>query len=147
MNIHHEFKTGKGEFLAVKMPNDVYPYAVVGNVLWYYKDKGEEGFKYIKLNIQSAYELICTTNSVTEEQAEDVVDKKYGWEINYFYDYKGYNQFKNPLESFNSLLEREKLYRVNPFQIQVVMNGLKGMDKEWQQAEERTGNWVILKKI
>lgn len=156
----HEFRTEKGEFLAKNIPETTYQLEVKGNDLWVYYTIDNQKLVFT-IDI-SNYELICATKDATEEQAKEIVEAKHNLKYADRKDMTGYRDYGEPHKDGNpywlgnaseallSLLEREKLYRVNPFKEpkykDFYFGYLEDFDR-WQQLEERVGNWVILRKL
>jgi len=117
-----EFKTSKGSFLAVKVPekaSDFYVFNDKYDPYLFYKIKHETG----RIHLDYAkYSIIGLLSEITEEQAKEVVDKEM---MKTFIDY---TQSKvvdtyclySALESFNSLMQANEI--------------------------DLNGNWLILKK-
>ena len=97
---------------------------VYGDVIF-----GKE-YKYIKL--VGNYELLGIYPELTEEQSKSVVESYYGGTK--FHNYIGDMMLDTAKESFQSLMEREKCYTVNPLKFDPtgITTG------EWQEAQQTT---------
>ena len=138
--MQHTFKTEKGEFV---ISNDASVYD---------KDK-----------------FVCHWPDCTEEQAAMVVERDFigGTPLIWYRNYKDRlpPSYSTAKESIASLMEREKIYTVNPLgdyyyesypytvdrpegsqTFEQWEEYYKSLYANWQQAKERTSeNWVILK--
>lgn len=86
-----EFKTSKGEFLGVLVPEDAYcfDYVISRNkiICW-----TENGTRFIKLPSAGQYKIIGIQTEITEEQAETMVDDEIDWSFK-----TGFVNYLNPV--------------------------------------------------
>lgn len=103
-------------FVCVRCPEIGSNYKIIGEKLWF--DLPNEWDRcYIHLPNDS-FQFICTSDTITEEQAGEIVDKVSGWHRAIYYDYtaggRDYRDivesaFDTALESFASLLKSKSL--------------------------------------
>jgi len=154
-----EFKTSKGEFLAVLLPDDAYDIDLINNELYFRSDFGDfKGVrKFRQLDIEGNYEIITLLSEATEEKVKEMVEELRVWDGYLYHDYlmiknfKSYFIFKTALESVNSLMQANEIFSKNPLGkgpkcgCMGHSGNCNGCD-EFEQAQENTGNWLILKK-
>lgn len=106
-----EFKTSKGEFLGVLVPDEAYDFELnyCGDRVLYANDDSEAPFPlYITLP-KGQYKIIGIQTEITEEQATIVVDQSINTGLFAHY-VKGIPVntycYKTSLESFNSLMQK-----------------------------------------
>lgn len=131
--------------LVVGLPKEAKNINVIGFLLHYDIEDYVDMHSFKKLP-SKGYELLGIYPELTEEQVRMVV------EANEIGEYKSYKEhFTNPyffgyktaLESFQSLMEREQCYTVNPLKFDPtgITTG------EWQEAQQRTfSKYAILIK-
>lgn len=155
-----EIQTPAGKILCVKVPIGSYNHYIdkSGNINYQWDNHVKEG-SYMLLGGYSKWQILNTASKLTEEQAKEIVE--YG--IGYYRDYsaKEFNLmcFDTALESFKSLMTAEGIYTENPYgdkpgyieeNGQFDANEIEYLNQEarikWQQAEENTGEWLILIK-
>lgn len=127
-------------------------------------DRGDtKGF----IKIGFGFQLIGLTSEITEEQAKMMVDSIGGTVDAYFKDYlivKHSSKFQfaciSALDSFKSLMQHLQVYETNPFGKNYNCNVYNGAGsflngklytmneayKGWEQAQSRTGKWIVLFK-
>lgn len=138
--------------LVVSVPNEASDLTLLPKVgmadLYFRTDDKDHEDGYISVGIPQGYELLGIYPELTEEQASQVVEQ---------YREMEYQDYGNPyeiiyydedtaLESFQSLMEREKCYTVNPYgkepnQYEYLMEAqhLYPKDlKQWQEAQQTT---------
>jgi hypothetical protein len=161
-----KFKNHKGEeFLFVKLPKDATNIEVnncIKTISWDNPETGSYddylGLPYYK------YKLIAPLSEMTEELWEGVVKNPFVVK-NFFnpkevsFSWWDYNddfwssEIKSATESGESLLKSLQIYMVNPFEkptensFDFISHNYESALKEWQQAEENAGNWVLIQKI
>lgn len=167
-----KFTTGKGDFLAVIVPEDATDFKVInGQATLDYYHAGE--MYGLELPEENEHTIIGLLKDLTEEQWEEIV-KDPTWVGGFGNIYDNYlndkrpihlreNGFKTATESGKSLMEREKIYTVNPYgekpeyrdYVPAYLNdNFNKKNKEydfeydlsqWQEAEKHVGNYLILK--
>lgn len=117
-NMTQEFKTDKGEFLAVKVPQNSIGHQIEETVfepmktfIHYYID-GENSSMGHDIKIDNAnWQIIGNAFELTEEQCAAIVEQdKYGsdgWRARYF---------SKSITVWHSLLNLLQIYQVNPYQ-------------------------------
>jgi hypothetical protein len=111
--------TSKGEFVIVWI-TICNAFEVVENYL-----TDEVLFRYPKLYIPNNYTFLCTTDTITEEIAKEIVDENKVGYINYLFgnNHIGQNvnhhhrSFQVALRSFNSLLQSQNLSPLKTYAI------------------------------
>ena len=110
--------------------------------LYFRTDDKEYEDGYISVGIpQGDWQLLGIYPELTEEQSKSVVESYYGGTK--FHNYIGDMMLDTAKESFQSLMEREKCYTVNPLKFDPtgITTG------EWQEAQQRTfSKYAILIK-
>lgn len=141
MNNIKPFTTSKGEFLAVLLPDDgIVPNMTLNSLkktILSYWDKSLKDAAHIELP-KGKYSIIGLQSEINEEQARKIM-------MPYF----------TALQEFNSLIQSIECYTVNPYGEDIPYNAvfdaidvanLQAKITLWQQAQQNTGNWLILKK-
>jgi len=156
-----EFKTTKGSFLIVKVPEDTCNYVVRQNAelsdLWY--DDNNNISKWIDLPI-ARWQIVGDPFGLTEERYKELAmrsDRHPDLElyIDHMADSTRYVYLlKSAKEGFISLLNSLKIYQTNPIrkpEPQFDERGNGGYCQTWindyEEAQERTGSFILLKKI
>lgn len=152
MNVK-EFKTSKGEFVGRKVPNDATKFKIssLGYLCYKTTVSGKWNVLSQPNEIYNSYKIIGAANEITEEKAKEVIIepvKRYIGVMTVF-GYKSYlnvlDLFETALESFHSLIQANQMYKENPRgEIQLYNDTVFN---QWIEAEENTGNWLILKKV
>lgn len=152
-----EHKTEKGTVLFVQVPDDAIGYSLTmfDNIphlqLRFDKHPYGDSIKISRKRLEyNPWQLIGLTSEVTEEIAKIMVDKM----INSYKDYadsKIVDTFSlfTALDSFKSLMLHLQVYEVNtiakPNDDAQDGKYLRRLG-QWQEAEARTGEWVVLFK-
>lgn len=153
------YRTEKGEISFVKVPDDASDLTLpkVGMIDLYFKTKVKYEYEednYISISLPDVgFKLIGLTSDVTEDQAKMMVDHCNDIVpglIDGYVDYRR-NQlnvaFTNALASFKSLMQHLQVYEVNPYdEARLNMTFSNKHKNRWQQAQERTGQWIVLFK-
>ncbi len=168
-----EFKTSKGEFVLVDLPNAIHVMKHNGYIVQSCSskldclnkcnriDNGDvKGFLYIG-NTEGDFKL----SDITEQQAIEIVDSRFIFQTQYIKDmlhcYLDYENndwvYKEALPSLHSLIKSKGIYLYeNPLgNLKVYKKNFKGHDMfysnytaKWQEAEQKTFyNPYIFKKI
>jgi hypothetical protein len=141
--------------IALKFPEGAYGFQIHGpndkkdRLLWYAKD-GYVSNEYLP---PGKWKILGKLDELTDQDKEKCVSH-IGWDpFKEYLDYRyGSFTFTTAIESFQSLLDANKLYSVNPLgekepEIREYTNDeLEGLPsiKEWQAAEDNTGDWLII---
>lgn len=143
-----EIKTSKFDGFGVLVPEDSQHYWINENdmflnIRYSFKNSNYKGSELVAAEKANKYKIIGISSELTEEQAKEIVDETNEFGINMFTD--GRFSFVTALESFNSLMQSLEMYSDNPlgnnpYKMDVVQS-------EWQQAQQRTGRWLIIKKL
>lgn len=148
-------KTEKATILLLMLPEDAKYIDVRNGVVYYDTDFKEGEFTLLP---QGNWQPLGFTKEVGEEVAKEVVGRdkrgfKYYWKDNGFVP-RGFNSvFETALEAFHSLLQANEVYLVNPYGKTKPYYDLDEATmyeyelEQWQQAQQNTGNWYILKKL
>lgn len=93
-----------GRFLAVKVPDDITEVLIIDDQVIFEVPKGDDT-RYSRFLPPGQYSFLCTSNSVTEEQAASVVGsaKTFGCR-DYMAPSGAYQWLAKAIDSFNSLL-------------------------------------------
>lgn len=157
--------TGKAELCFVKVPKDSNEAEIVTNQAvipygqslvvpdGYYKCFPNHMF----IDLPSGnWQILGNPYQLSEEQCNDIVDIVWnGHNEHVFKDYVNDNWEPNARSSFGGLLHALNIYRTNPFGTKRDLykipaagspSWLKSV-KDWQDAEERKGSWILLKKV
>ena len=124
--------TGKADLLFVKIPEDS---ILDGN-----------------------WQIIGLANEITEEHCEDLVESETDiWlqKMTYNCYTKKDAAYLSAKESFESLMEANEIYSVNPYgkepedvpHLGAWTQYRREKWQEWKKAEERTGKWLVLRRI
>lgn len=157
-----EFKTSKFYGFGALVPQDAietYPNkpSVVlfkDNDLVYFPKEGDGKLIY-RLG-KGEFKIIGIQTEITEEQAKEIVDDYRGTKMFHNYLFNGSNHhfvaFNTAIESFNSLMQKLEMYSENPYREKLYCDldtaiDLGGRLEQWQQAQYRTGKWLIIQKI
>ena len=144
-----EINTGKATILLVKVPEDTIPCHTYENTLSLRDTKTRTLCDVVGLPSKD-WTLIGNAFELTEEQCRELAGQSKGW----FERYKNYvtgviDQW-SAKQSFASLLQANKVYKENP-EIHpadvdtVEIDHYLRLEKEWKEAQKRTGNWIVLK--
>ena len=154
-----QVNTGKAELLFVKVPDNTnrHSYDKYRNLIS--ADEDEDPFSPVdwfsdKLPIDN-WQIIGLAHELTNAQCENLVEIYPDFSLQKV-TYKCYTK-KNAVylyakESFESLMEANEIYSVNPFQ-EPDRGDYSGGDQfwfdfdQWQKAKERTGKYIVLKQI
>lgn len=102
------------------------------------------------------WQLLGKVSEITELVAESIVEEFSPLSLFYYKDYESAEHFySSALESFRSLLRKERIYLVNPYGEKPIckpkckctteqIHACLGDDVLWSTSEERTGLWVLL---
>lgn len=167
--MQHTTTIGNRTLLFVKMPEGaecirLHHYELAQSfAIWY--NSPNKNFTHIEPVPSGTWQLLGKVGEITEEQAATIADID-GQEEGLCIWYRNYNRtglaflvksFPSASKSFHSLLNKERIYLVNPYgekpqKTDVYMKDGGGerysMDlEEWRDAEERTGTWAVLIKI
>lgn len=171
-----EFKTSKGEFIAILIPNIKYSFVRIEK--WAQGDILHGSPKMIgepKLNTllpKGDYQIIGLSNQITEKRAKEICSKQYFYTGGVKISAKSLDIFKGLMESikcysFNPVGQKpnEEDYKLTgrneqewkmidedrrglkPTWASVLMSNYTDKLSKWKEAEENTGSWLILKKI
>lgn len=160
-----EYHTGKTDIILVKMPEGLDRVSISHNAMWEnlsYRLPGAKampfGWTHVKLPT-GRWKIAGNPFDLSRIQCSELV-KYQGLPWNAYKDYTNdKNWFNSPIDSFKSMLNHLKVYQVNPYGMgnPIMVIGHKGSEKicetilnryqeEYQEAEERTGNWLLLIK-
>jgi len=159
-------ETGRTTLLAVKVPEGVKEFCIppLSNIL-FYSCLNSGDLKPIELPFKA--EIIALSTEITEEQARELVPIE-----NLYEDWDGIKcayknhlpfdvlkssgLFETALESFNSLMQANQCFSVNPYGetkpfVSIFDDNENSSAKErrwkWQEAEANTGPHLILRKL
>lgn len=165
--MQHTTTIGNRTLLFVKMPEGSYRFKVFNDEWRPYLSSFLELYPgciatHREYLLVGAWQLLGKVGEIKEEQAAvflEETDNPYwkGQDLK-FIDYESDdNCFATALESFQSLLRKERVYLVNPYgekpEVTEFMytgvpdeieNAYNKSLAQWQDAEERTGNWICL---
>ena len=94
--------------------------------------------------IECSYTLLGSPDDLKEEDVKDVVEPPIPkWDVDkvYYLDYRyeGYYDLKFAIDSFNSALEENEIYWVNPFdEYKLTMTFANEYKNKWEIAQEKT---------
>lgn len=156
-----EFKTSKGDFLAVKVSDDAKDIIIpFENMVSYVTDNKITGTSFPK----GDYQIIGLVSEITEEQAKDIVGDSID-ACNLLTGFINYNEkerklqrpflFENALESFNSLMQANEIYSENPLgkhfhdyiKSMPFKEDLTSYYDIYENSENESGNWLLLKRF
>lgn len=150
-----EHKTEKGMITFILAPKDASGYKLEDNTLTF---DVMYGIGKVYNNVLPGTKLIGLTSEITEEQAKMIVHAHIEDDGNIYgyFDYPKSDTIKDTaLDSFKSLLQHLQVYEVNtlgeePFNNDMYypasMSIMHKIREEWQEAQSRTGKWVVLFK-
>jgi hypothetical protein len=157
-----QFTTTKGAFAIVRVPDDAYNFITNNfptneNNLWFYHNDGCNPLHNLApIGLpEGDWQIIGLRDSLTEEQWKGIVEPvKFGMFMICFRDYEkeGY-MFGLPSQSGHSLLKANGVYQSNPLgekprPFSYVKWGVQARaEQEWQEAQEKVYNPLILKKV
>lgn len=149
-----KIKTEKGEFLAVKVPDEAEDFIVDEDGLNMFQNPPHSDMTLGNIELPPGnWQLIGACKELTDEQWKGVVDEVSSWGKTYFKNYGGkysYNESMSSAESGMTLLLLNNVYFTNPFpsgKPSMLNHDVWYSEKDWQEAEKRTGNWVLIKMI
>lgn len=141
MQIEH--KTEKGTILFFLPPNGAYRFKMFPNYgfqpyLSYFV--GSETHREYLDDV--GFQLIGLTSNITEEQAKMMIDECKEQDFNgiAYNDYQSTSIHDTALDSLKSLMQHLQVYEVNKTGTE------EEMKAEWQEAQSRTGKWIVLFK-
>jgi len=134
-----EIQTPAGKILCVKVGR-AYDFEIVKDSLYYYTRQSG-----VRVDLpQGNWQILNTASKLTEEQAKELVEKiTYKKWKNYLLtsQYEEY-LLESALKSFYSLMSHNVCFLENPYREYTTHNLY--FSEQWQQAEENTGEWLIL---
>ena len=118
--------------------------------------RGLQNYDWINLP-EGEWKDLGFAKDLTEEQLEMIVDDfpSYRWQfrqsISRYKNYLDLPPFESTKESFKSLMESLNCFEENPYgeEIPVIHEDFEALEKsikQWQEAQERTGSWLVLIK-
>lgn len=139
-----EHKTEKGILSFILAPNDATGYKLESNTLTF---DIKYGVGKVSQDVLPGLKLIGLTSEVKEEQASMMVDSsdRIGL-IGGYIDYRKHQlnlAFNTAIGSLKSLMQHLPVYEVNPFGKHPPLTQL---NSGWEEAESRTGKWIVLFK-
>ena len=162
-----QVNTGKADLLFVKVPEDAHDFQIDHNKNI---ECDQLYYRAIFMNLPNIgttrslppgkWKIIGLANEITEEQCEDLVESETDIWLQKM-TYKCYTKndaaYLSAKESFESLMEANEIYSVNPLQ-KPMYSSLFGEDKKmmseykerlskWKRAEERTVKYLVLEQI
>lgn len=157
-----QITTSKCTILAVKVPEDAKDLKIEHDTWITWRTNSFPHFHDTRLPSRGwqILGIYSKEKSLTEEQWKNFVDSNFYWGNRLVY--KNYMQtnfneykFETTTESGLSLMQREGIFVVNPLGEKVINPnaepGGKGSkefwedyEKEWSEAESKTGSWLIL---
>lgn len=161
--------TNVAELLCVKVPENSYRHLFTNihgdnDLVFYIKN---EFPKFVTLP-DGNYQLLGIAHGLTEEVWREILPPILGWSKTLYYnhqskcsDYRDIvdSAFDKATESGLSLLRANEVYDVNPFEekpcekdyaFDGLINGEYDFNydtSKWINAQQNTGNWLMLKKI
>lgn len=100
------------------------------------------------------WQIVGNPFDLSEEQAIDLFGKEhYNEEVGCYlpvFGYWGFKYYKTAKEALKLMLDYLKVYRVNPYKggkPSLLNHDLWYSEQEWQEAEERTGNYILLTAV
>lgn len=141
MSLQIEHKTEKGTVRFVKVNEKCWDFKINENGINYF-EKFSNCSSLRTIPVTKGTVLIGLTREVTEKQAKMMVLEIDSLIGRVFKDYTEHGKFyKNPTESFKSLMQHLQVYEVNPY------GGYRhDFTQTWQEAQSRTGKWIVLFK-
>ncbi|RYZ87096.1 MAG: SDR family oxidoreductase [Proteobacteria bacterium] len=142
-----EHKTEKGTVIFVKLPDDAEAFTMNYRKLCYWFNNANE-YSENYLIQEGNFKLIGLTSEITEEQAKMMVDET------------PLSGFTTSIEDFQDIMQHLQVYENNPIGKDYNCNAYNGAGsfvngklytmnqayKAWQEAQSRTGKWLVLFK-
>ena len=155
-----EFKTSKGEFLLVKVPDDAKTVHIAFNsrnptLMWCTDLNGIIMIQRQKLE-KGNWQIVGEAFDLTRDRCREIIiDPDTSGLLDIYKNYRRHQEYlTSAKQSFESLLVSLDVYSENPIpmpEFQSDENGNGGYCESWintyQEAEQRTGRWILLKKI